>query len=200
MRTIFVALAGILLVSGCGGKTEPSCSPMKEIATSSLVKNGDSWDVAITSNIPAPIDKVLEAAQHPEKGNELVPESILKSELVSENGNTKTMDIVARLEILPPGFKVQNIKTEYTYYPQEKRFASKSIDFKLADITSDYKLAPSSDGQGTVVNFTQKSKDKAPMIVESLQKGALCEQFAIQMRVIRRALNIDLPDRPPPNS
>ena len=50
------------------------------------------------------------------------------------------------------------------------------------------------------MNFTQKSKDKAPMIVESLQKGALCEQFAIQMRVIRRALNIDLPDRPPPNS
>ena len=200
MRTIFVALVGILLVSGCGGKTEPSCSPMKEIATSSLVKNGDTWDVAITSNIPAPIDKVLEAAQHPEKGNELVPESILKSEIVTDNGNTKTLDIVARLDVLPPGFKVQNVRTEYTYYPQEKRFASKSIDFKLADITSDYKLAPSSDGQGTVVNFTQKSKDKAPMIVESLQKGALCEQFAIQMRVIRRALNIDLPDRPPPNS
>ena len=110
------------------------------------------------------------------------------------------LDIVARLDVLPPGFKVQNVRTEYTYFPQEKRFASKSIDFKLADITSDYKLAPSSDGQGTVVNFTQKSKDKSPMIVESLQKGALCEQFAIQMRVIRRALNIDLPDRPPPNS
>ena len=200
MRTIFVALVGILLVSGCGGKTEPSCSPTKEIATSSLVKNGDTWDVAITSNIPAPIDKVLEAAQHPEKGNELVPESILKSEIVTDNGNTKTLDIVARLDVLPPGFKVQNVRTEYTYFPQEKRFASKSIDFKLADITSDYKLAPSADGQGTVVNFTQKSKDKSPMIVESLQKGALCEQFAIQMRVIRRALNIDLPDRPPPNS
>jgi len=198
MRTIFVALVGVLLVSGCGGKTEPSCSPMKEIATSSLVKNGDTWDVAITSNIPAPVDKVLEVAQHPEKGNQLVPESILKSEIVSENGPTKTLDIVARLDVLPPGFKVQNVRTEYTYYPQDKKFTSKSIDFKLADITSEYKLAPSSDGQGTVVNFTQKSKDKAPMIVESLQKGALCEQFAIQMRVIRRALGVD--PAPPPSS
>jgi hypothetical protein len=86
---------------------------------------------------------------------------------------------------------VQNVKTEYTYYPQEKRFTAKSIDFKLADITSEYRLEPSSDGKGTVVKFTQKSRDKAPMIVESLQKGALCEQFAIQMRVVRRAVGID---------
>ena len=191
MRKICVTLMGIFLVSGCGGKTEPSCSPAKEITTSSLVKNGDTWDVAITSNIDAPLDKVLEAASHPERGNELVPESILKSELVSGDGNTKTLDIVARLDVLPPGFKVQNVKTEYTYYPQEKRFTAKSIDFKLADITSEYRLEPSSDGKGTLVKFTQKSKDKAPMIVESLQKGALCEQFAIQMRVVRRAVGVD---------
>lgn len=191
MRHLVIVLLGAALAIGCGGKTEPSCSPAKEIATSSLVKNGDTWDVAITSNIEAPVDKVLEAASHPERGNELVPESILKSEIISENGNTKTLDIVARLEILPPGFKVQNVKTEYTYFPDEKRFAAKSIDFKLADITSEYRLEPSSDGKGTVVNFTQKSKDKAPMIVESLQKGALCEQFAIQMRVVRRALGLD---------
>jgi len=137
------------------------------------------------------VDKVLEAASHPEAGHDLVPDSILKSELVSENGPTKTMDIVARLDILPPGFKVQNIKTEYTYYPQEKRFTTKSIDFKLADITSEYKFKPSSDGKGTVLEYTQKSKDKSPMIVESLQKGALCETFAIQVRVVRRALGLD---------
>src|SRR5262249_54291345 len=109
MRTIAPIVIGVVLIADCGGKTEPSCSPMKEIATSSVVKNGDTWDVAITSNIEAPVDKVLEAAQHPEAGHDLVPESILKSELVNEAGNTKTMDIVARLDILPPGFKVQNI-------------------------------------------------------------------------------------------
>jgi hypothetical protein len=192
MRTLVMTiLVGTLALAGCGGKTEPSCPPAKEIATSSVVKNGDTWDVALTSTIDAPVDKVLEAAMHPEKGHELAPESILKSELVNESGNMKTMDIVARLEILPPGFKVQNIKTEYTYYPQDKRFATKSIDFKLADITSDYKFEPAADGKGTLLKFTQKSKDKAPLIIDSLQKGALCETFAIQVRVIRRALGLE---------
>ena len=196
MRTLVTTLlVGTLAFTGCGGKTEPSCPPAKEIATSSVVKTGDTWDVALTSMIDAPVDKVLEAAMHPERGHELVPENILKSELVGEAGNTKTMDIVARLEILPPGFKVQNIKTEYTYYPQEKRFATKSIDFKLADITSDYKFEPAQDGKGTLLKFTQKSKDKAPLIVDSLQKGALCETFSIQVRVIRRALGLE---QPPP--
>src|SRR5262249_5534400 len=151
--------------------------------TSSVVKTGDTWDVNITSSIDAPVDKVFEAATHPEKGHDLVPESILKSELVSDEGNKKTMDLVVRLDILPPGFKVQNVKNEYTYYPQEHRFTSRSIDFKLADITSEYKFEPAPDGKGTLLKFTQKSKDKAPMIVESLQKGAQCETFAIQAKV-----------------
>jgi hypothetical protein len=179
------------LGSGCGGPKDASCSPAKEIATSSVVKDGDTWNATITSTIEAPIDKVLEAASHPEKGHDLVPENIMKSELVGESGNQKTLDIVARLDILPPGFKVQNIKTEYVYYPQEKRFTTKSIDFKLADITSEYKFAPSADGTGTVLTFTQQSKDKAPMIVESLQKGALCETFTIQVKVMRRALGLE---------
>ena len=196
MRTILVTLVAVTLalaLGGCRGKAEPSCPPAKEIATSRVVKNGDTWDVALTSNIPAPIDKVLEAAMHPERGHDLVPESILKSELVGQDGNSKTLDIVARLDILPPGFKVQNVKTEYTYYPQEKRFTTKSIDFKLADITAQYQFEPSADGKGTLLKFTEKSKDKAPMIVESLQKGALCETFAIQVRVVRRALGLEQP-------
>ena len=164
---------------------------MKEIATSSVVKVGDTWNVAITSSIDAPIDKVFEAATHPEKGHDLVPESILKSELVSETGNVKMMDIVVRLDVLPPGFKVQNVKNEYAYFPEDKRFTTKSIDFKLADITSEYKFEPSSDGKGTTLKFTQKSKDKSPMILDSLQKGAQCETFAIQARVVRRALGLD---------
>jgi len=191
MRIIVPLSIGVLLLAGCGGKTEPTCPPMKEIGTSSVSKTGDTWDVAITSSIEAPIDKVFEAATHPEKGHELVPESILKSDLESETGNAKTMDIVVRLDILPPGFKVQNVKNVYTYYPAEKRFTTKSIEFKLADITAEYKFEPSADGKSTVLKFTQKSKDKAPMIVESLQKGAQCETFAIQARVMRRALGLD---------
>jgi len=196
MRRLALGVMGLIALAGCGGKTEPSCPPAKEIATSSVVKTGDTWDVNITSKIEAPVDKVLDAASHPERGHDLVPESILKSEVVSENGNTKTLDVVARLDVLPPGFKVQNIKTEYTYDPAQKRYSTRSIDFKLADISSDYRFAPSPDGNGTVLTYTTKSKDKAPMIVESLQKGALCETFTIQAKVIRRALGLDSAEKP----
>jgi polyketide cyclase/dehydrase/lipid transport protein len=194
MRAFVLVLTGALVAVGCGGKVEPSCPPDKNIATSSVVKNGDTWNVNITSKIDAPIDKVVEAASHPEKGHDLVPESILKSEQVSESGNTKTMDIVARLEILPPGFKVQNIRSEYTYYPEQKKFTTKSIDFKLADITSEYQFVP--DGSGTLVKFSQKSKDKAPLIVDSLQKGALCETFTLQVKVVKRALGLETAEKP----
>ena len=194
MRIIasFLTVSLALWTAGCGGgSADTSCPPAKEIATSSVVKTGDTWDLAITANIDAPIDKVFEAASHPEKGHDLVPESVLKSELLSEEGSSKTMDLVVRLDILPPGFKVQNVKNVYTYYPQEKRFTTKSVDFKLADISAEYKFEPAPDGKGTVLKFTQKSKDKAPMILDSLQKSAQCETFTIQAKVVRRALGLD---------
>ena len=195
MRMLCVVLLGAMLAA-CGGKTEPSCPPAKEIATSNVVKNGDTWSVNLTSNLDAAPDKVYDAFTHPEKAHDLAPESVLKSDLVTDDGNKKVVDIVGRLEILPPGFKVQNIKTEYTYYPEQKRFTTRSIDFKLADINSDYRFEPSPDGKGTVIKFTQTSKDKAPMIVESLQKGALCETFATQVKVVRRALGLDSAEKP----
>jgi hypothetical protein len=121
---------------------------------------------------------------------EYAPDNVLKSELVKSEGNSKTIDLVARLDILPPGFKVQNIRYEWTFFPAEKRITSKSIDFKLADFNNEYKFEPSPDGKGTILKFNQTSKDKAPMLVESLQKGALRETYLIQVRAANKALGI----------
>jgi hypothetical protein len=100
------------------------------------------------------------------------------------------VDVIGKLDILPPGFKVQNLRTEYTVHPAEKRIESHSIGFKLADLKSDYRFEPGPDGKSTVVKFSQTSKDKAPLIVESLQKGALRETFATQVRAVNRALGL----------
>ncbi len=192
MRIVAALLTmGVFVLAGCG-KTEPSCSPAKEIATSSVVRTGNGWDVTITSLVEAPVDKVVEAASHPDRGHELLPDSVLKSEIIKDDGNTKVVDLVARVETLPPGFKVQNIRTEYTYYPQDKRFTTKSIEFKLADITSEYKFAPSADGKGTQVTMTQQYKGISPL-PESVQKGAICETFTFQVKIMRRALGLDKP-------
>lgn len=180
-------------LSGCGGcgKSEEPFTPTKELASESIVRDGDTWKVSFTTKIDAPVDKVFAAFMDPENSKEYAPENILKSELVSQNGNVKVVDVVGKLDILPPGFKVQDLRNEYTFYPDEKRFTSKSIDFKLADIVSEYKFTSADDGKATLLTFTQTSKDKAPLIVESLQKGALRETYVTQIRVVNRKLGLD---------
>jgi hypothetical protein len=168
---------------------QAASGPAKEIVSESISKSGDTWHVKFVSKFDAPVDKVFEAYQHPERAREFVPENVMKAEIVKDEGNTKVVDVVGKLDILPPGFKVQNLRTEYTVYPAEKRITSRSVDFKLADINSEYKFEGTSDGK-TILNFTQTSKDKAPMIVEALQKGALRETFITQVRAVNRALGL----------
>ena len=109
---------------------------------------------------------------------------------MKDEGNTKIVEVVGKLDILPPGFKVQDLRTEYTVYPQEKRITSHTIDFKLADIDSEYRFAPTPDGKGTVLTFTQTSKQKQQALVEALQKGALRETYVTQIRAANRALGL----------
>jgi len=168
--------------------------PAKEIVSESISKSGDTWHVSFVSKFDAPVDRVFEAFSHPERTHEFVPDNVLKSELVKEEGSTKVVDVVGRLDILPPGFKVQNLRNEYTLYPAEHRMTSRSLEFKLADINSDYRFEPTPDGKGTVLRFTQTSKDKAPMLVESLQKGALRETYVTQVRAVNRALGLAAAD------
>jgi hypothetical protein len=169
-----------------------SC-PAKEIATSTMSKSGDTWHVAFTSKIEAPLDRVFDAFQHPERAVEFVPENVRKSEIISDQGNTKTVDVVGSLDILPPGFKVQNLRTEYTVYPGEHRITSRTVNFKLADINSEYKFEAGPDGKGTLLTFTQTSKQKQPLPTEALEKGALCETYATQVRAVNRALGLAPP-------
>ena len=57
-----------------------------------------------------------------------------------------------------------------------------------------YRFEPSPDGKGTLLRFTETSKDKAPLLVESLQKGALRETYATQVRAVNRALGLAKPE------
>jgi hypothetical protein len=164
--------------------------PARELVSESMNKAGDTWHVSFVTKFDAPLDKVYEAFRHPERAHELAPDNALKSELASENGNVKVIDLVGKLDILPPGFKVQNVRTEYTYFPEQHRITSRTIDFKLADISSEYKFEATPDGKGTILRFGQQSRDKGGMPVESLQKGALRETYLIQVRQVNKALGL----------
>src|SRR5262245_3064724 len=164
--------------------------PAAEIASESISRVGDTWHVSFVSRFDAPVDKVYDAFREPEKLHDYMPDNILKSELVSADGNTKVVDVVGKVDILPPGFKVQNQRIEWHFNPEQKTISNNSVDFKLADLKADYKFEPSPDGKGTVLRFNQTSKDKAPMIVESLQKGALKEIYLVQVRAVNKKLGL----------
>src|SRR5205823_12100454 len=110
---------------------QAATGPAKEIVSESMEKTGDTWRVRFVSKFDAPLDKVFDAFQHPERAVEFAPENVMKSEVIKDEGNTKTIDVVGKLDILPPGFKVQNLRTQYTVFPDQHRITSKSIDFKL---------------------------------------------------------------------
>jgi len=192
MKLISVALLALAVAfAGCGGCNRTQEGPVKEISTESIEKVGDTWNVNFTSKFDAPVDKVWEAMAQPERMHEIEPDNILKSELVSKDGDTKVVDLVFKLDILPPGFKVQNIRNQIQFFPNEKRIQQKSVDFKLADITSEYKLTPTPDGKGTLLTFKQTSKDKSPLLVDSLQKGALRETYIRQVDIVNKALGVN---------
>ena len=201
MKAILGILAVILLVVvGYLAWTsyqirQAAVGPAKEIVSESMSKSGDVWHVSFVSKFDAPVDKVYEVFSHPERSHELAPDNVLKSEVVSEQGNTKVIDLIGKLDILPPGFKVQNIRTEYTFDPAGHRFTSKTVDFKLADISSEYKFEPTPDGKGTLLRFNQTSKDKGGIPVESVQKGALRETYVTQIRAVNRALGLTPADQ-----
>lgn len=193
----------VLLAIAAGGyvlyqkhKIEEAISgPAKELVSESMEKKGDTWHVEFVSKFDAPVDKVYEAFSKPERGHELLPDNVLKAEVVSEAGNTKTIEIVGKLDILPPGFKVQTLRTQYTFFPGERRITSKSIDFKLADINAEYKFDATPDGK-TVLRFNETSLDKGGLPVESVQKGALREVFLQQVRIANKGLGIEAESTP----
>ncbi len=169
---------------------QAATGPAKEIVSESITRTGGTWHVSFVSKFDAPVDKVWDAFTHPERIKEYAPENVLKVELMKDDGNNKTVEIVGKSDVLPPGFKVQDIVTEYTLIPEEHRITTRTVDFKLADITAEYRFEPPPDGKGTLLKFTETSKDKAPLIVESLQKGALREQYIVQVRAANRALGL----------
>ena len=168
---------------------QAATGPAKEIVSESLEKTGDTWHAKFVSKFDAPLDKVFDAFQHPERIAEFAPENVMKAEVKEDKGNTKVVEVIGTLDILPPGFKVQDLVTEYTVYPDEHRITSHTIDFKLADINSEYKFAPTADGK-TLLTFTQTSKQKQQALVEALQKGAIRETYITQVRAANRALGL----------
>jgi len=190
-----LAIVGVLVLAVAGfvgwqyWKIQQMLSgPAKEIVSEKIEREGDTWHASFVSKLDATPDETWDAFNQPERTSEILPDNFKQSKIVSAEGNKKVIDFIAVLEILPPGFKVQNPRIEITYFPSEKRMTTKTIDFQLADITSEYRLEPADGGKSTIVRLEQTNKPKTASIVESLQKGAIRESYINQIRAANKGI------------
>src|SRR5207249_6647166 len=65
---------------------QAATGPAKEIVSESLEKTGDTWHAKFVSKFDAPLDKVFDAFQHPERIAEFAPENVMKAEMKEDKG------------------------------------------------------------------------------------------------------------------
>lgn len=161
--------------------------PVQEIAREKMEKTGDTWHIEFETMFDATVDRVYEAYSQPERGHEFAPDQVLASELKSSSGNTKVVELRARVLNLP----IQRLIIEYTLDPERKRLTSRTLEYNMADITSEYEFQASPDGKRTLLKFKQTSKEKlGNPLPESVQKGALKASYVTAVRTVNKALGI----------
>jgi hypothetical protein len=143
------------------------------------------------SKIDATPDEVWRAFSQPERSSEMMPDSFKQSKLVSSEGNKKVVDVVAVLEILPPGFKIQNPASRS---PTSRREAHHDQDDRLPARRHHLgvQVRARRRRQGDLVRVDQQNKPR-PSIVESLQKGAIRESYINQIRAANKGIAQERP-------
>jgi uncharacterized protein YndB with AHSA1/START domain len=157
--------------------------PVPEILSEKLDKQTDTMTVEFTSRIDAPVAAVLRAFTEPERTAEF-SSTVRYSKLLQSEGNRK----VVEFEMVILG-QPQRFTLEFTFLPEEKRVAIKTVESQLADLNGEYHLAPSPDGTKTLLTYSGTSRDKVKLPVPlALQKSALRETFVSTIQALKKGL------------
>jgi len=151
-----------------------------EIASEKIEKQGESFQVELTSRIDAPIDAVFDSFEHPEKSQGMVPE-IQVAKVLSGDDKKKTVEFhIVALD------QPQVLTVELTYDQAQKRIGVKTVE-GLTDIDGAYQLVASPDGKRTLVVYKAKQTVRLPL-PDGILQGAIKEQFVNLMRAIKKDL------------
>ena len=161
----------------------------KEIVEESFNKDGGVATIRYVGVVQGPVDKVQDAVWAVERSSQMV-ENIKKSELVKQEGNSKTMIMQFQALNLP----VQQYTMVFTLDAPKHQVDFKSTQAQAADLEGRYTLEPSPDGQRTRITYEAKSTDKIAVpfpasVIESAQR----ETFVNTVRGVEKALK-----SPPP--
>ena len=157
--------------------------PVPEILSEKLDKDTDTMSFAFTSRIDAPVDLVMQAFSEPERAAEF-SNNIHFSKLIRSEGNKKTVEFEMVILRRPQQFSL-----EFTFFPEERRIAVKTVENPLSDLSVEYHLVPSPDGMKTLLTYNGTSKDKTNLPIPlALQKSALRETFVAMIQALKKGI------------
>ena len=163
-----------------------------EILSEKLEKEADTMQVEFSSRVDAPIASVFRAFTEPERSQEF-SDSVRYAKLLRGDANQKTVE----LEMVVLG-QPQHLILEFTFLPQEHRITIKTIENQFSDLSGEYRLTPSPDGNKTLVTYSGVAKDKVKLPVPlALQKSALRETFVSTIRALKKGLAAQAPQLQP---
>jgi ribosome-associated toxin RatA of RatAB toxin-antitoxin module len=157
--------------------------PVPEILSEKFDKQADTMAIEFTSRIDAPAAAVLRALAEPERSAEF-SNMVRYSKLLRGEGNRK----VVEFEMVILG-QPQRFTLEFTFMPEQRRVAVKTVENQFADLTGEYRLTPSPDGGKTLLTYTGTSRDKVKLPVPlALQKSAVRETFVSTLQALKKGV------------
>jgi hypothetical protein len=154
----------------------------KEIVAENFSKEDGVTKTHFVSVVNAPLDKVQSAIWDVEHSAQAV-ENISKSDLVKQQGDTKTVAINLQALNLP----LQHYVMEFTLHPQKHRITFKTVQSQAQDIEGFYQLEASPDGSRTRIVYESNARDKVAVpFPQSVVNSANRETFVNTIRGIEK--------------
>ncbi len=140
----------------------------------------------LSARVDAPRDEVWATFHEPERSAEF-SETIRISRLLDKRGNQKT--VLFEMEMFG---QLQRLVMEFNFLEREKRLMIQSIESQFSGVQGEYRLAPSPDGESTLVTYAGTLTNKAGLPIPlSLQKRAATETFLSTVQSIKQRLLAD---------
>ncbi|MGD9763936.1 MAG: hypothetical protein AB7V27_09505 [Candidatus Binatia bacterium] len=156
----------------------------KEVTDAHFDKDGGVATMRYEGIIDGPLEKVQDAVWAVERGDEYVA-NVKKAELLSQDGNTKTVLLQVQALNLP----LQQYTMLFTLDTARHRVDFKTTKAQAADLEGSYQLERSPDGLRTKIVYQATSTDKIAVpfpaaVIESANR----ETFVNTVRGINKLL------------
>lgn len=155
----------------------------KEVVEASFTKDGPVAKLHYVGIVDGPIDKVQDAVWGIEHASQMI-ENFKKSDLVNQDGNTKTVLLQIKAGTLP----IQQVVMQYNLNAAKHEVSFKTTQAQAADLAGTFEFEPV--GTRTRVTYDATATDKiANPFPDGVIETAQREVFVNTIRGINKQLN-----------